>query len=400
MTTETPYSTSSSDSISAVRESDVDGIPSANIRYTWTRHLSGVRLGDWRKIIAAGGDATTPMTASETTCEYVPAEYRRVSRRLSDGALKNGNVIGWASGGWDPPSGDPSAISSSQASRDASSKFYSRARSAQTQLYSLVALGELSETLRMIRSRGFSMMNLLLLTRTALKRLRGPAREKLKKAADLYLELQFGWKPLASDIAGGLSAYKDPRLSIKRVSASAQTSTMTASTRANVGVTPILYAHQSQSFTEATVRIRGGVKVETLGHGRNLQAYGLLPSAWIPSIYELVPWSFMVDYFTDLGGVISALAFPSSDIAYGSTTTVTQYRIVNQGLGFNKLAAGFEEVSATFSPQVVVWRKKFVRRVKGAPALPRPTVRLPKSLWQWANIAALAVTRDFSRLRI
>jgi hypothetical protein len=244
------------------------------------------------------------------------------------------------------------------------------------------------------------MLNLLASWRTALRLLRGSQKDKLKRAADLYLELQFGWKPLASDISGALAAYKNPRKKMTRVSASATSEQHIGSVFGNVGVHPINYRESLTTTSEATVRIRGGVKVITAGHGRNLQAYGLMPQDFVVTIYELIPWSFLVDYFTDLGGVLGALTFAQSGIQYCSTTTVRQYKSVGTTVGLLPLLPNYVLLEESFSPQLVVWRKKQVTRSIGAPALPTPTVRLPKSLWQWANIAALTISRNYSRLRI
>lgn len=400
MATQTPYSKSSPQSRTEVFESNVPGIPGATRMFQWSDTLSGYRLPGWRRIIASGGDATTPLTATETTLTYHPATFSRILKRTADGALQTGQASGWASFTSGPPSGNPSTLDASKASRDASSKFYTRARQAQTQLYSGVVLGELRETLTMIRGRGRAMAEILESISTAIRRLKGTPRHKLKRIADLYLEMQFGWKPLASDIAGALTAYRDPRASIRRVSASASDESQTGYSRTSQGVTPLIWYNDLTTFSVVNVRIRGGVKVETSGHGRTLQAYGLLPSDFVVTAYELLPWSFLVDYFTDLGSVLAAISFPKAGLAYCSTSYHRELRSLGVTTGFTKPIPGFTEVSATFIPQVVEWRKKSISRVVGAPALPTPTVRLPKSLWQWANMLALAVSRRYSRLRI
>jgi hypothetical protein len=279
--------------------------------------------------------------------------------------------------------------------------FYQRARAAQSHLLSGVAAGELRETLEMIKGRGRKMGALFPVWRNRLSRRRS-GRSALQNAADAYLEFQFGWRPLASDIRGALAALKEDRFKVVPISVFAKRDTHVGSTYvSSAGTQPVNYAYQGVETSMGGVKIRGGIKLREPGHGRNLQKLGLLPTDFLVTAYELLPWSFLVDYFTDLGGVLNALSFPTSSIAWASTTGL-QYRTATWSIiGLNKLPAGLEELPGAISiPQVTVWRKKQVTRRRGQPQLPTLTARLPKSLWQWANILALGITRNYRHLRI
>jgi hypothetical protein len=293
---------------------------------------------------------------------------------------------------------DPfSTVSSSSASRDAASQFYSRAYAAQSQLMLGVSILELRETLGMIRGRGASMIQLITNWSTAVKRLRKLTGKKLIKAlAELHLEYSFGWRPLASDIAGALRAYRNPRVEITRVSAKAESPIVTSSTRATSGFGTLQYIRRRTSTTNCTVRIRGGVKVVVSGHGRNTQALGLNIQSIVPTIYEALPWTFLIDYFTDLGGVINAISFPKSSVAWCSTSTSKRFytQVIAGEVVSEPSPAVWSNIEIESSPQVTEYIRKQVSRVRGIPAIPAPTVRLPKSLWQWCNIAALYVAHD------
>lgn len=254
----------------------------------------------------------------------------------------------------------------------------------------------------MIAGRGAFFKRLLTDWRSVYRQARRlTRRQALKALSDAYLEMQFGWKPLVSDIEGALKAFRDPRLEITRVSASAKEESASSPVRTHsLGDFPFTFYSDFTLTGSTTVKIRGGVKVMTTGTGRRRQSLGLLPQDFVPTVYELVPWSFLVDYFTDLGNVLAALTFPREDIAWASTTTVREYIGTYLTAGFEPVPAAYEEKNATFIPQVVRWRKKAVTRSVGVPTLPTVTIRLPDSGWRWANMLALAVSRDFAHLRI
>lgn len=380
-----------------------------NVFHSWTDFLTGERRANWRQLIRENKDATTDMLAELRTIVHLDGDQYIKARRKSDGEISHRRDTGFCDTvtGF---TGDPfSSLSSTSAQRDASSKWYSRAIAAQTQLMSGVTVGELGKTLSMVRGRGASMLTLLYAWRTAARRLRKQKNWK-KKLSDLYLEYAYGWRPLAFDIAGGLAAWRDPRKEIERVSAFAMTSSGGSTIHATTSFGTIQYDRDRRFSSEVKCRIRGAVKIETVGHGRNMQAFGLMPRTWIPTIYELVPWSFFVDYFTDLGNVIGAICFPQADIAWGSTSVSKSYINMIHCYGARLPAsflATFEVVDSTDYPQITTYTRKQVTRTRGAPKLPTPTVRLPKSLRVWANIAALAISgfsasdRDWARsLRI
>jgi hypothetical protein len=376
--------------------------------FQWTDYLNGEKRPGWKQAIREGRDATTNMTAETRSITHLDGDQYVMLRRKSDGQIFHRRDSGWCDTSGEFPTQTFAVLDSVPAHRDASSKWYSRATAAQTQLMLGVTVGELGKTLSMVGGRGKKMLALLYLWRTAARRLR-KERDWRRKLANLYLEYAYGWKPLALEIAGALSAYRDPRLEITRVSAMGErTSNSVYETTTTFGA--FRYNRTHTSTSDVKVRIRGAVKVATAGHGRNMQAFGLMPRTWIPTVYELIPWSFFVDYFTDLGNVISALCFPRSDVAWASTSVSKTFSLKVHAYGARldpAFAATFEELSVTDSPQLTTFSRKQVIRTRGAPQLPTPTVRLPKSLWVWANIAALTLSgfgrkdRDYVRtLRI
>jgi hypothetical protein len=364
------------------------------VGFAWTDFLNGEKVPNWKRVISEGRDATTNMLAEQQKVTHLDGDQYVKARRKSDGRIYHRRDAGWCDTSMSFPTAPFSTLSSDSAQRDAASKWYSRATTAQTQLMLGVTVGELGETLNLVRKRGASVVQLLTNWRTVARRLRKTKNWK-KKLAGLYLEYSFGVRPLLADVSGALSAWKDPRKEIARVSASAETN-VDASSASTTTFGTIQYDRNYRTSSKVSVHIRGGVKVEVSGHGRNMQAFGLMPRTWIPTAYELIPWSFFVDYFTDLGNVINALCFPKSDIAWASTTTVRSMSnmVIVSGARLAPLfTSTFDVQEITDHPQVTTLTRKQVSRARGAPKIPTPTVRLPTSVRTWANIAALAISR-------
>jgi hypothetical protein len=367
----------------------------------WTDTITGVKLRDWKRRIAKGEDATTDMDAVERTVDHSDGFLYRRLKRTFDGAMAIRTESGFIRSDFDPPDGVPQSLDASAASRDAASMFYRSARNAQTQLLGGVTIGELRETLDLIHGRGKSFEKLFQIWANRLRR--RPARKSpLKAAADAWLEFQFGWRPIAGDISGALAAWKKPRLEIAHANAFAKRDDHISSVKVpSAGIHPLTYSYSGELTSSVQVKIRGGIKVETKGVRRNLQAFGLLPDNWINTAYELLPWTWLIDYFTDLGGVINSLTFPSVNVAWASTSVIKELKRSWLIHGFNAPQSGWEETGdEEFIPQVTVWRKKAVSRRRGVPEVPSVTLQWPRHWQQWANIFAVVISKKYARLRI
>jgi hypothetical protein len=78
-------------------------------------------------------------------------------------------------------------------------------------------------------------------------------------------------------------------------------------------------SYDTVGWSYASSRIFGAVKAT----GPDIPRFRYLGVSWsdvIPAAYELVPYSFVVDYFTNLGDVLEALCFNRSSVAWVSQT--------------------------------------------------------------------------------
>lgn len=120
------------------------------------------------------------------------------------------------------------------------------------------------------------------------------------KASDLWLELHFGWVPLLDEIGTLLSMHTSHAFVRNKVQASASTQVAWSESGGNVVKGPIRKGSM-------TIRHRIGAKIEVRNQDLfNAEQAGLLNPLAVA--WELVPFSFVVDWFTSLGSVIASLS--------------------------------------------------------------------------------------------
>jgi hypothetical protein len=143
----------------------------------------------------------------------------------------------------------------------------------------------------------------------------------LKSAGNNFLEFHFGWKPLLKDIHDGLEVLVDPVKSFacERASVFEQVElkgSITSGSTFTWGSRGVAFAKQ-------------GCRVKTFRPGptQTLHQWGLdnpLLIAW-----ELVPFSFVIDWFVNVGDVLSSLT------DFAGMTLVDQYRTYGTKLTFS-----------------------------------------------------------------
>jgi hypothetical protein len=136
----------------------------------------------------------------------------------------------------------------------------------------------------------------------------------------------FGWAPLLSDIKSGAEAVSRvvndfrPNEKVQVTVPDKQViQSPTSSLRSynNVG-----WYHIQSCIDEVSVRLEGAVNVGP-GHtfGGSLETFGISWGNVLPSVWELIPFSFVTDYFTNVGDIISAASLVNSRVVWASATT-------------------------------------------------------------------------------
>jgi len=161
------------------------------------------------------------------------------------------------------------------------------------------------------------------------------SRIRKKILADTWLEYSFGWVPLISDTMSGaeaLAAWHVGREGLderrNRISAVGRDQAVTGST--TYGLNDAFYSKVRHVLTN---RVEGETSVKYIARlsyktavpkesaKRLMQLSGFTLMEFIPTAWELLPWSFLIDYFSNVGDVLEAFATPTDNI-YSITRTV------------------------------------------------------------------------------
>jgi hypothetical protein len=302
---------------------------------------AGTNRPNWRAVIASRGDATNPWSADFFTCRNGNgyAYATRLVNQVLPGCGQGTHYTNDVHNGF---MASPNAfvtlltVMPETVRNAAIGRFVSKARQAMSPFQGGVFLGELREAIRMIRNPASTLFRSI--TRsypaTATKRIRAiktrrvPPGKRVSAAtrvvADTWLEYSFGWTPLISDVKSGAEAlarllnYPYP---LERVSAGASANEPGPT---NLGLDG-LYSYGlsawrirgSRETHEYSYRLHGGLRHASMGSASNAQT--LASMNWtdvLPTVWELIPYSFLVDYFTNVGDVISAATFCRSDLTF------------------------------------------------------------------------------------
>lgn len=233
----------------------------------------------------------------------------------------------------------------------------------------------------------------------------------VKVIADTYLEATFGWKPLIGDIRDGAKALarvatKDAleRHQFRSFGEYPKPFSQTTGILGPIGFSPIsgvTYAlERTQSMNSICIiygvwstRLQDSALTKTLAE-RLIQRSGFSFEDWAPSAWELIPWSFFVDYFSNIGDVIEASCNTLDGPLWVEEVDITS------SFDHRRLKPLPDNPKANFGARFVMldgaelftWSElKTVVRKGFDMAKIRPTLsfQLPVDM-QWLNIAALA----------
>jgi hypothetical protein len=319
------------------------------------------------------------------------------------------------------PSGNPASIGLGDADSRALGRFLRNAYDVQHALMGGVVIGELRQTLQTIRNPAKGLRELVDKWRGTAIRLRrrrnflpiGQHKASvLENLADAWLEVQYGWRPLMSDIRGGAEAlnryYAAQGLSTRRI-------TGTGKAEANVGSelveehthnNVIFYNHVERTASHSIVIYRGAMRVQVKDPKTMDPALlGFDLASWAPTAWELIPYSFLIDYFSNIGDIILGWSSLGTKFSWVNKTTVRYYEKVSmtqphpqwQKAGTDWDSGAIEILS--YAPAKVVIQKRSVSRNKYEGLLiPDLDFEIPGlGSLKWLNIAALIAARKGDR---
>jgi hypothetical protein len=326
----------------------------------------------------------------------------RVTCKVSE-IVNSGNVVIASPGSLLGVDGVPDASASSLLSvlnGRLARQFYARAKSAQSSIG--VSIAEAPRTINLIAERAtriaramqalkrfdvrtaFSLMKikrpieLAKLDRKA-RSMRRRKRSSSKWAAKTWLEVQYGWKPLLAEV---YNAAEDLASRQRKVSSDIYIS---VSGRDRQRVTTFLggspaYINQSLkkvrpgSYVEVRSRIQCRFRVADQGR-RTANGLGLTNVASLA--WEMLPWSFVVDWFVPVGDFLNSLsALSGLTFIDGIQTTRTEKKY---GYSYGPMGRSSAHIPARYFRDKVTWEQdeySFSRTVLGGPPSVGSVLRL------------------------
>lgn len=304
---------------------NVPVVSSTVTKFQWKDTRTGGQNPFHKKEIATGSNATTTMSAYKNTVDFTHGHLCSIVRRRSDNSYTQYRRLrGYFGQG---PSSELFIATSpnfSSAENKAIAKFIRRCYEAQRSVQLGVSFGEIGDTLRMMsrarqafRNGLVGFFDTLLERGRKVRKDRGKrSRKDLKKVvSDTYLEYAFGWRQLVNDVADAHRGLKSAgeRPPWQNVTASGFVDSVTnTSFQETFGPFTITNGFSSSSWT--FVRYMGAVGTRSIDwiDSPVLQEMGIQLRDFIPTIYNLIPYSFVVDWFTNLGDIIDAYSLHNS----------------------------------------------------------------------------------------
>lgn len=391
---------------------------------TFSKSRTGVSSPHWKALIEGGSNATTLMSGwvqeQDILLGSAKVVYKYRSSPTGAFVTYTSDIAGYLDYQAPLPlSPHTGAGLTAEANSEALKKLYRTIRRSRSQFAGGVVLGEIRKTVSMF-ARPVRALNASL--RGYVKGARVIAAKNVKTTgagaralADTYLEATFGWGPLLNDIADGAKALerlyaKSEREHFKVSAVMTGTPVLTSN---YWNISNIFIRRERRVLRTDQVIYYGAFKesaVRAIVEDRTQRIRDLSGFAWkdfVPTLWELLPWSFLVDYFTNIGDVLEAVCTDTSSVAWLSKTvrSETEQRstfVLDVARTKAIFALPYSEmVSFTSTPGVTVARYRSISRAPEA-GVPVMFVEFAHpAAWskQMLNIAALVVSGSRDRYR-
>lgn len=402
---------------------------------------SGVAVQGWRRKIKEGRNATSPYSLDACEMLRSTAANFTLNRKLvgspptfpsiyEDSWKYAGYAMDASAYGADFYAHTASVSSSAEAA--ALTKVYDRIRQDAYKTNGLLFVGELAETIHMLRhpldaahKATSRYLDALTIKRAQINRnvrrrksdtgntYRARKLQALKDSmSGSWLELQFGWKPAISDakdiVGAAISLLSGENRRRSRIvgkspvvkGAFEQNSTGLQITNLQTKVT-------WRRYTEADVRYIVGLSHSLDGPGDLLdqvrRSFGFQIQNFVPTVYELIPYSFLIDYFVNLGDIVEAACTDTSGVTWICRTERqrTLVTVDETSFGYDESWSSgtwhIKSLTGDLSSHRSLKRTTFTRTNPPSLSIPPLVVSVPGiESTKWFNMAALLVSaRDF-----
>lgn len=381
-------------------------------RLTWNDVRQGSNMPNWRQKIRMGSDATTNFSASNYTRERIPIA-RHMTLTGPSGPSSHtfeywvfDDDLGAAAPNY------PSSLSHISADLSAREGFLKKYRARRIAFQGGVFLGELGKTIQMLKNPAQALRKTIDAHRLKVKKeLRGrySKAQLLDVVQDSWLEAQYGWKPLINDCFDAMSLlsaspdrYRQPIKS--EANEEFKASSPEQIVAAPAGVTWPYAIFRYNTKYKVGVIYKGACDARMMPPSFREQM-GLSWSSVLPTVWELIPYSFLIDYFSNVGTVISGAATGTIGLSWGARMTkkeseVYLYTQAANSYMSNALGSNYKFNASVNGSGRTNHYKDFVRSAISQVSVGISDVRFDHpsaGSLKWLNIAALGLAKASDR---
>lgn len=383
----------------------------------WSDTFTGGDNSAWRSAVENHRNATNDLHATKSFVDFVGYEHTG----LEESTLGPGRDVNWhkkmGTTGFPHqyctlPSVPTTVAHRSAALGQAVGKFNQRLDEIRSGFTGLTFLGELRESLRTIKGRTKDLCQSVFKAKQRLKRHfdRGVGRSTTGSAADLWMEYSFGWAPLMRDVANAVKNLQ-PEPEYRVIAATGEDSSGGTPSFLKVGYADgslcllcDIYrsdktVSQAKCVAEVSTELLGLRQDQGLYFRDSLDSWGLCLRDFVPTAWELLPYSWLVDYFTNIGDVVAAPWIDRKCITWQyqvqRTTRIIDTRFVNLR---SRVYGGVWMTSITAVPGSVRCGTKLFDRTKTVTTIPPFYLHYPDAgSLKWANLLAVWIQKTLVR---
>lgn len=386
-----------------------NGVVGQTSVYTGTTPISssmnGVTRPGWRKLIARHQSATTSLVKTENNCSYSTGRGFTTVKTQSGGAANLTMYGHLAAVHADAPALDWSTV---QAAQDKAMAIFLKKvhKINESKLSGQVFLGELHKAISMIR-RPFGKLRDgmidFLYTTDSMRRdrrfRRMPTSKKLNIIGGTYLEYAFGWVPFIDDIQHGLELLDrlgnmDRYIKVRAIAGKDSSNTAQPIIDLGINSSTRFDVYKKTKFENECLIVGEVYRPATMVSPMDFASKARMDfSEFIPTVWELVPYSWLVDYLTNIGDVLNTLAVDTSSVCWHSRTTAMTAEIMVSGKFNDQYQKQIHGVNYLASGGDFGFAKRWTKRItRDVPMLAPPKFRIDIDLspLKLLNVAMLA----------
>lgn len=393
-------------------QSAIDGSyvgPPDKVRISVSDTFTGVDNPSYKTQIRKGQNATTAASGTRYAFQVIPCEQFVFGFVHASGAP----IYARRASTYMPNSISfetaPVNANSTLVLNTARSAFTRSVEKVYTQFTGGTALAELRETLRMIKRPASALRKyvneyLVYLRRKQGKIRKMPKPSRVRLIQDSWLEASFGWLPALHDLDDARK-YLDRRFDqlvqeILPVNGKNDQTFLNfnGSGFYTTGVANVGWWGRTRHHYVAV--LAGGVSSQATGPQLiNASAMGLAPRSFVPTLWEIMPWSFLFDYFGNIGEVLTGWSNQHLRLAWGRETFVREGIVDVYGWSGTPDPSLVIVVDHAFRPgKFLTTRRDFTRVPISTPPVPGFHFEIPGFGTKWINMAALKKFKHEIRL--